>query len=119
MLLTGARDDAEGSRQLAAAGKVVVLKRGSSGCMVFSQDGEFEIAGFNVKEEDPTGAGDTFCAGFTSAILDGMSLKDAAVFANAVGALAVTKRGPMEGAPTLSEVSALINRQGRIGRMDS
>ena len=65
MLLTGARDDEKGCRQLAAAGKVVVLKRGASGCTVFSPDGEFEIAGFNVEEVDPTGAGDTFCAGFT------------------------------------------------------
>ena len=108
-----------GCRQLAAAGKVVVLKRGAAGCTVFSQEVSMRFAGFDVDEVDPTGAGDTFCAGFTVAILDGLNLYDAAVFANAVGALAVTKKGPMEGAPTRNEVSALINRQRRIGRMDS
>ena len=37
-----------------------------------------------------------------------MDLENAARFANAVGALAVTKKGPMEGAPTLKEVNDFI-----------
>ena len=100
MLVTGAADDEAGCRQLAAAGKVVVLKRGAAGCTIFSPDAEVEIAGFDVKEVDPTGAGDTFCAGFTVAIMAGKNLQRCGIFANAVGALAVTKKGPMEGAPT-------------------
>lgn len=111
MLVTGAADDKAGCRQLAAAGKVVVLKRGADGCTVFSQDAEYVIPGFDVEEVDPTGAGDTFCAGFTVAMMDGLSLHNAGIFANAVGALAVTKKGPMEGAPTRGEVSALIDSQ--------
>ncbi len=110
-LLTGAADDDSGCRSLAAQGKVVLLKRGAQGCKVFTADAEYAIPGFQVEEVDPTGAGDTFCAGFTAGILDGLSVAAAAQFANAVGALAVTRRGPMEGAPTRQEVRDLIARQ--------
>ena len=64
MLLMNTPDDETGCRRLAASGKVVVLKRGASGCTVYSQDVEDDIPGFYVEEVDPTGAGDTFCAGF-------------------------------------------------------
>jgi sugar/nucleoside kinase (ribokinase family) len=57
---------------------------------------------------DPTGAGDSFCAGATVALLEGMSLAEMGRFGNAVGALAVTVKGPMEGAPTRGQVDALL-----------
>jgi sugar/nucleoside kinase (ribokinase family) len=44
--------------------------------------------------------------------LKGWPLERAARFANAVGALAVTKKGPMEGAPTLEEVNRLLKDSG-------
>ena len=106
--MTGAVDDETGCRQLAAAGKVVVLKQGAGGCTVYAGEAAHRIAGFDVAEIDPTGAGDTFFAGFTAAVLEGLDLADAAAFANAVGALAVTQKGPMEGAPTRAEVLALM-----------
>ncbi|UCG94907.1 MAG: carbohydrate kinase family protein [Candidatus Aerophobus sp.] len=61
---------------------------------------------------DPTGAGDCFDAGFVVGLLKGWPLEKAAQFANAVGALAVTKKGPMEGAPTLEEVNRLLKDSG-------
>jgi sugar/nucleoside kinase (ribokinase family) len=108
MLITGAPSDEEGCKQLAAAGKTVLLKRGAAGSVVFAPNQEFEVPGFSVPEVDPTGAGDTFCAGFTVAILNGLPLRQAAIFANAVGALAVTRKGPMEGAPTRAQAEELI-----------
>jgi sugar/nucleoside kinase (ribokinase family) len=110
-LLTGAPDDATGCRQLVAQGKVVLLKRGAEGCQVYTAEGEYGIPGYRVEEIDPTGAGDTFCAGFTVGILDGLDVAAAARFANAVGALAVTRRGPMEGAPTRQQVADLMASQ--------
>jgi sugar/nucleoside kinase (ribokinase family) len=92
---------------LAQQGKLVVLKQGPAGCRIFTKDGDIQVPGFVVEEIDPTGAGDSFCAGFTVALLEGMGLEAAGRFANAVGALAVTKKGPMEGAPTRAEVNAL------------
>lgn len=108
MMLTGAATDEEGCRLWAAAGKVVVLKQGEQGCRIFQGSSDFEVPSFPVTEVDPTGAGDAFSGGFTVALLDGLSLPEAGYFANAVGALAVTMRGPMEGNPTRQEVLDLI-----------
>jgi sugar/nucleoside kinase (ribokinase family) len=108
MLFTGADSDEDGCRCLASKGKLVVLKQGARGCRIFSGDRDVQVPGFSVDEVDPTGAGDSFCAGFTTALLEGMTLEEAGRFANAVGALAVTKKGPMEGAPTREEVYRLL-----------
>jgi sugar/nucleoside kinase (ribokinase family) len=108
-LFTGTDSDEEGCRQLAAMGKTVVLKMGAMGCRIFNKNADIHVPGFIVTEVDPTGAGDSFCAGFTVAMLDGMDLYSAGRFANAVGALAVTKKGPMEGAPWRDEVIRLLS----------
>jgi tagatose kinase len=109
-MLTGAQSDEAGCRLWAQQGKLVVLKQGPRGSRVFHGDTDFEVASFPVTEVDPTGAGDSFSAGFTVALLEGMELRKAARFANAVGALAVTVKGPMEGAPRRDEVDALLAR---------
>jgi sugar/nucleoside kinase (ribokinase family) len=111
VMLTGAKDDEEGCRYWAAQGKIVVLKQGPKGCRIFESESDFTVPGFAVKEVDPTGAGDAFCGGFTVAMLDGLDLRKAGQFANAVGALAVTKLGPMEGVPTRSEVEHFLSHQ--------
>ena len=51
-----------------------------------------------MTEVDPTGAGDTFCGAFLTALVEGKDLRECARFANAAGALSVLKQGPMEGA---------------------
>ena len=55
-------------------------------------------AGFEVKEVDPTGAGDCFGATFVSCWLRNMPPAQCLAYAAASGALAVTRQGPMEGA---------------------
>jgi sugar/nucleoside kinase (ribokinase family) len=109
-MLTGAESDEAGCRMWAQQGKLVVLKQGPRGSRVFYGDTDFEVASFPVTEVDPTGAGDSFSAGFTVALLEGMDLREAARFANAAGALAVTVKGPMEGAPRRDEVDALLGK---------
>ena len=109
-MLTGASNDEAGIHQWLAQGKTVVLKMGARGSRIFHQGEVIEIPGFAVQEVDPTGAGDSFSAAFTVAMLEGMPLASAGRFANAVGALAVTKKGPMEGAPTRAEVEDFLDK---------
>lgn len=110
-MLTGAEGDDAGCQIWARAGKLVVLKQGPQGCRIFQGDEDIEVCGFRVEEIDPTGAGDSFCAGITVGLLEGMPLEAMGRFANAVGALAVTKKGPMEGVPTREQVENLLIQQ--------
>ena len=107
-MLTGAASDEEGCRLWAAQGKTVALKRGPEGCRIYQGDSVIDVPGFSVWEVDPTGACDSFGSPFTAAMLEEMPFATAGRFANAVGALAVTKQGPMEGAPTRAEVEAFL-----------
>jgi len=91
--------------------KVVVLKMGDRGCRVFSAGGTVDVPGFKVRAIDPTGAGDCFDAGFISGYLDNLPLYEAARLANAMGALAASRMGPMEGTFSLKEVLDFMNRQ--------
>jgi sugar/nucleoside kinase (ribokinase family) len=110
-MLTGLDTDEQGCRLWASQGKTVVLKMGSKGCRIYFSDRVIDVPGFAVQEVDPTGAGDSFCAGFTVALLENMPLEEAGRFANAVGALAVTKLGPMEGAPSRQQVMEFMSNR--------
>ena len=92
--------------------KVVVLKLGENGCRLFTRGTTINVPGFRVKAVDPTGAGDCFDAGFISGYIDNLALEDAARLANAMGALAASRMGPMERTFGLKEVMAFIKRQG-------
>jgi sugar/nucleoside kinase (ribokinase family) len=108
-MLTGLDTDELGCRLWASQEKTVVLKMGPQGCRIYSRDQVITVPGYAVQEVDPTGAGDSFCAAFTVAMLENMPLEEAGRFANAVGALAVTRLGPMEGAPTRQQVMEFIS----------
>lgn len=91
--------------------KAVVLKRGAAGASYFDAKREISLPGFKVTEVDPTGAGDCFGAAFVTFWLAGADAETALRYANAAGAKAVTRSGPMEGASTRAELDALIAEQ--------
>ncbi len=88
--------------------ELLVLKRGSSGCTVFSRDGRTDVPAFPIQEVDPTGAGDCFDAGFLCGQLDGKDPRESARLASAVGALNAQAFGPMEGKINPRSVAALL-----------
>lgn len=78
----------------------VIIKRGSRGAMAIDPDGSVTEQGpFPVQPVDTTGAGDSFNAGWVSAMLEGRSVTEALKYANACGALSTTAVG---GAGSLS-----------------
>ncbi|MBK8986656.1 MAG: ribokinase [Chloroflexi bacterium] len=87
----------------------VVLTLGSRGALVLAGgNGEFTaVAPYPVNAVDTTAAGDAFVAGLAVGLGEGRSLPAAAQFANAVGALAVTKQGAQPAMPTRAEVETL------------
>lgn len=95
-------------RLLGASVEIIAIKRGSVGATVVSGDQRFEFDRHKVVEVDPTGAGDCFCGTFVSLLAQGASVEEAGHRANAAGAIAVTRRGPMEGNSSPTEISQFL-----------
>lgn len=103
--LTGEEDERSACRSLVDQGiPIVALKQGKRGSTIFTISEIIESQPLEVEEVDPTGAGDCYAAGFVVGLLEGWDLAHVARFANVVGALSVTRQGPMEGAPTREDV---------------
>ena len=93
---------------LSRGARVVGLKRGADGAIARDAVGQHARPGHPVDVVDPTGAGDCFCATLVTCLLLGDDLAGALTRANAAGALAVGKLGPMEGNSTRAEIDAFL-----------
>jgi ribokinase len=62
---------------------------------------------------DTVAAGDAFNGALATKIAHGFSLEEAVVYANAVGALAVTRPGAIPSLPTAQEVEEFLNTATR------
>jgi sugar/nucleoside kinase (ribokinase family) len=111
-LFTEAKTEAEAVKELLDSGiKAIVAKRGEAGATYYDATQTLSMPGFSVDEIDPTGAGDCFGATFVTFWLAGAAHAEALLYANASGARAVTREGPMEGASTRAELDAFIASQ--------
>lgn len=118
--LTGTDDLESGTERLAAEFpvKLLLVTLGEQGCFYRMGGLTRRIPGFKVRPVDTTGAGDAFWAGMLHGILNAgglerlteMELQQIIVFANAMGALATTRKGGIPAMPSLEEVDALVNR---------
>ncbi|WP_310724672.1 PfkB family carbohydrate kinase, partial [Burkholderia multivorans] len=63
-------------------------------------------------EVDPTGAGDCFGGTLVASLVAGVPLDAALRRANAAGAIAVTRRGPMEGNSNAAEIERFLTERG-------
>lgn len=104
-------EDAAIDHLLTAKAEVIAIKRGGAGVTVVGGGARHDFAGHRVNEVDPTGAGDCFGGTFVSLLAQGATLHDAGVQANAAGALAVTRRGPMEGNSSPTEIASFLDLQ--------
>ena len=88
-----------------------VITLGEHGALVDDGTTVSNVEAFNVESVDSVGAGDAFCAGLAVALCEGKGILEAARFANAAGALAVTAEGAQSSLPVRSDVEALLARQ--------
>jgi sugar/nucleoside kinase (ribokinase family) len=87
--------------------EIVVLKRGSRGATVYDGSGSVDVPAYEVRETDPTGAGDCFDAGFICGLLEGKTIRECAEIASAAGALNAMAFGPMEGDISPATIAAM------------
>jgi len=93
---------------LAKGVETVVITLGEKGLMLATKDGKEMIANNKVEAVDSTAAGDAFTGSLAYGLANGESLKDAAVYANAVAAISVTRLGAQSSMPAKEEVDDFI-----------
>ncbi len=90
--------------------RTAVLKLGARGSMVVMDDAHFyRVPPYPVSIQDTTAAGDAFTAALALKVAAGESVRAAARFANAAGALACTRLGAQDAMPTADEVRMLMD----------
>ncbi len=94
--------------------ETIVLKRGSRGATVITARGREDVPGFEVATVNTVGAGDAFAAGFMRSRLLGWDRYRATRFANACGAIQVTRHGCSSAFPTEAEVLDFIESHGGL-----
>ncbi|WP_327287860.1 carbohydrate kinase family protein [Streptomyces sp. NBC_01198] len=108
----GDRTPAEAAAVLAARGPLVVVKNGADGALAHDGHTLVATAGTPAEPLDTVGAGDSFDAGFVSALLAGLPLGQALDLAAACGALSTRAHGGTAAQPTWTEALAAATRNG-------
>ncbi len=95
---------------LALGANHVVAKRGGDGVMLFGDGGPLRLGRVDVTVVNTLGAGDGFGAAYNYGLLQGWEPERRLRFANAAGAIVVSRHSCSEAMPTLEEVKALLAR---------
>ena len=92
-----------------ALAPLVALTRDSEGVTIYRKgERPLDVRSFAVRVIDPTGAGDSFAAGFLIGLYETKDVLQAARFANATAALAIASYGAAT-MPTRGQVQELVN----------
>ena len=89
----------------------VIITMGGKGAFVLAESAEYIIDPFEVNVLDTTGAGDAFNGGLATALAEGMDMFHAVQFANATGALSVTRLGTAPSMPYRHEIEKLLKER--------
>jgi len=109
-VLTGRRiaDPVASAEALRAEGaEAVVITLGGDGCLVVDGSGATAIPPHRVEVVDTVGAGDAFSGALAAALAEGQPLVEAARWATAAGAIAVTRPGAQGALPTRDAIDRL------------
>ena len=104
----------EFASNLSKNGKLVVYKKGSSGCELIYLSSHFSVSAYKVNLLKPFGAGDAFMGGFISGLKDGKDLKASMVYGSACAAIVVSKIGCASAMPSNIEVNQYLKKNTLI-----
>lgn len=123
-ILGGSTDTLQALRIIRArTSAVLVCKQGSKGCVAFPGDiparldGSIVAPGFPVEVFNVLGAGDAFMAGFLRGWLKGEPLERCCEWANACGAIVVSRHGCAPAMPTWIELQTFLATTNRRWRL--
>ncbi len=108
--MAGADNDGlEKARDLVRQGaQIVVYKMGELGSITITNAGETRLGIFETKALKPTGAGDSFMAGFLASLAQDRPLAEAVTRGSAAAALVVARVGCAPAMPTEDELDQFI-----------
>ena len=98
--------------------RVAAMTLGAQGSLALMDGRFFYSPAFVVNCVDTTGAGDVFHGAFCYAVLNGIPMREALDFSNAMAALNCTAIGARGGISGLAEVKALMGRAERRSRRE-
>lgn len=116
--IAGGDDDVETAigKLRATTGATIVCKRGVDGCSVFAPgEEEKRFPGRAVEVLNVLGAGDAFLAGFLRGWLRGEPVETCAAWANANGAIVVSRHGCAPAMATFEELTWFIAQNDPVG----
>lgn len=109
-LPTGTDDEviAAAKKLLSHGTKTVVATLGSRGALIATNENVEIVSGYKAKAVDTVAAGDSFNGALAVALTEGKTLREAVKFANAMGALTVTKKGAIPSLHTRKQVEEFL-----------
>jgi 5-dehydro-2-deoxygluconokinase len=123
-ILGGSTDTVAALRAIRArTSATLVCKRGAHGCVAFAGDvpdaldGGLVVPGFAVEVFNVLGAGDAFMAGLLRGWLRGEPLHACCAYANACGAIVVSRHGCAPAMPTWTELRQFLDAPSRPFRL--
>ena len=89
--------------------KIIVKTCGEMGSEIYSNEDKIKIDAIKREAVDPTGAGDSYRAGFLSRFLNGESLEQSAKFASSVSSFVVEHQGCQTNMPSFDDAFERMN----------
>ncbi|MCC3375369.1 carbohydrate kinase family protein [Cohnella sp. REN36] len=108
---TGCASAERGLRELAKHGRHVVLKLGEAGALAAIGGRVAYRSAFEADVVDTTGAGDSFNAGYMYGYLNGHRTEQCLLFANACGAMSVSRFGGSAGVRDRAELERFVGER--------
>ncbi|MGC3939057.1 5-dehydro-2-deoxygluconokinase [Roseobacter sp. EG26] len=97
------------ARALAASSaEIVIYKKGPEGAVTFADGAEIATGIYPVAAIKPTGAGDSFMAGFLAALSEDCPMKEAVLRGSACASIVVAKPGCAPAMPDRSELEQFL-----------
>lgn len=89
----------------------VIVTLAANGALIVDENGTKHVPGYRVHPIDTVAAGDSFNGALAVQLVSGTPVGEAVRFANAVGALTVTREGAIPSLPYFAEVERFLTRQ--------
>ncbi len=104
----------QAARKLLDAGvRHVIVTLGEKGSISVTREKTQLFPAFHISPVDSTAAGDAFNGALACALAEGREIDAAIQFANAAGALTVTRRGAQSALPARDEIERMLQKQGQ------